>query len=108
MLFRSSAPLDHPPINVSRILHPTETAVFADAAQINTFQPPASPDHPMLEEFYYVTTKEPTAHFRHERTANVVFRDGHVGCEKPVPDSIDRRLPKELVGRLRAEILIVP
>jgi prepilin-type processing-associated H-X9-DG protein len=103
-----SAPLDQPPVNIARILRPTETAIFADAAQINTFQPPASPNHPMLEEFYYLNTNEPTAHFRHQQTANVVFRDGHVGREAPLPGSIDQRLPKEFVGRLRSEILLVP
>src|SRR5947199_7005214 len=60
-----SGPLDQPPVSINKIDHPTETVVFADAAQINTFQPPASLDRPMLEEFYYVTTNEPTAHFRH-------------------------------------------
>ena len=106
-LFLSAQP-DHPPVNVSRIARSSDLAVFADAAQVNTFQPPASPDHPMLEEFYYVNTTEPTVHFRHERTANVVFRDGHVGRENPVSGSIDQRLPKERVGRLRPEILAVP
>jgi prepilin-type processing-associated H-X9-DG protein len=95
-------------VNLSRIVRPGDLAIFADAAQINTFQAPASPEHPMLEEFYYVNTSEPTAHFRHQQSANVVFRDGHAGREMPVPDSIDQRLPKENVGRLRAEILVVP
>jgi hypothetical protein len=40
--------------NISRISHPTETALFADAAQINNFQAPASPSNPMLEEWYYL------------------------------------------------------
>src|SRR5215510_12189494 len=95
-----SAPPDQPPVNVSRIVRSSNLTVFADAAQVSTFQPPASPDHPLLEEFYYVNANEPTAHFRHERTANVMFRDGHVGREKPVVGSIDQRLPKECVGRL--------
>jgi len=103
-----SAPPSQPPVNLSRIVRPGDLAIFADAAQINTFQAPASPEHPMLEEFYYVNTSEPTAHFRHQQSANVVFRDGHAGREMPVPDSIDQRLPKENVGRLRAEILVVP
>ena len=59
----------------------------------------------MLEEFYYIATQEPTAHFRHARMANVVFCDGHVAREKPMPGSLDPRLPAEWVGRLRAEIL---
>lgn len=103
-----SAPPSKPPINSAMIRRPTATALFADAAQINTFQPPASPENPMLEEFYYVSTNstEATAHFRHQNRANVVFCDAHVATEKPVPGSIDERLPAQCVGRLQAEILV--
>jgi prepilin-type N-terminal cleavage/methylation domain-containing protein/prepilin-type processing-associated H-X9-DG protein len=94
-----------PSVNVNGIARPTDTAVFADAAQVNTFLYPASPSHPMLEEFYYINRIEPTAHFRHQSMASVLFLDGHVGRERPVPDSIDPRLPREWVGRLRAEII---
>ena len=61
----------------------------------------------MLEEFYYVSTNrtEATAHFRHVRRANVVFCDGHVGVERPEAGSLDSRLPKQFVGRLRTEAL---
>ena len=38
--------------NVNKVWHPSSTAVFADSAQVNTWQAPASPDHPMLEEWY--------------------------------------------------------
>jgi len=104
-----SAPLGQPTVNLSRVSRPTDLAVLADAAQVNTFQPPASPEHPMLEEFYYVNTNEPTAHFRHRRqTANVLFCDGHVAAQKPAPGSLDLRLPRQCVGRLPAELLIVP
>ena len=100
-----SAPLTQPPVNASRIQRPVDFAVFADAAQINTFQEPASPENPLLEEFYYLSTNEPTAHFRHQRTANAAFADGHVAREKPAAGSIDQRLPKAQAGRLRSEIL---
>ena len=102
-----SAPLDQPPINISRLPRPTETALLADAAQVNTFQPPASPSHPMLEEFYYVSADEATAHFRHARQSNVLFCDGRVASDPPVPGSLDPRLPSQVVGRLRSEILVV-
>jgi len=102
-----SGPLDQPPVSINKIDHPTETVVFADAAQINTFQPPASLDRPMLEEFYYVTTNEPTAHFRHAQKASAVFCDGHVDREKPVPTSIDKRLGGQLIGRIRDEVLVI-
>jgi prepilin-type processing-associated H-X9-DG protein len=61
----------------------------------------------MLEEFYYVSTNrtEATAHFRHNRRANAVFCDGHVALESPAADSIDQRMPNQLVGRLPTEVL---
>ncbi len=101
-----SPPLFERPADVSQITKPGELVLLADAAQVNTFQPPASPEHPMLEEFYYVSTNEPTAHFRHQRTANAVFCDGHAAPEKPLLESIDPRLHGEVVGRLRSEVLV--
>jgi len=53
-----------------------------------------------------VTPREATVHFRHQARANVVFADGHVGTELPAAGSIDARLPAEVVGRLRAEVLM--
>lgn len=99
---------DRPPIRITSIARPAELASFADAAQINDFQAPASPDHPMLEEFYYVNHKEPTAHFRHAMRAEASFIDGHVTRELPVPGSADPRLPRESLGRLRDAILLLP
>jgi prepilin-type N-terminal cleavage/methylation domain-containing protein/prepilin-type processing-associated H-X9-DG protein len=96
------------PFDVGRVGRPSSLAVFADSAQVNTFQPPASAQHPMLEEFFYISTNEPTAHFRHHRAANVVFADGHVGAENGVEASMDARMPRERVGRLRLEILVLP
>jgi prepilin-type processing-associated H-X9-DG protein len=104
--------LGQTPFNISRLARTTETVLFADAAQVNDFQEPASPAHPLLEEFYYVDTDEgggyPNGHFRHQRRANAVFCDGHVDREKPVPGSLDARLPSQWVGWLRPEILRVP
>jgi prepilin-type N-terminal cleavage/methylation domain-containing protein/prepilin-type processing-associated H-X9-DG protein len=105
-----------PPIRVGQIKRLTETALFADAAQVNDFQAPASAANPMLEEWYYLdnptnTTGRsyyPHGHFRHSQQANVVFCDGHVAQEKFLPGSIDQKLPGQLVARLRPEILVVP
>ena len=96
--------------NITIVRRPSDTALFADAAQVNTFQAPASPDRPMLEEFFYVSTNsfEATAHFRHRQFANAVFLDGHVEREPPQPGSLDARLPDRFVGRLRPECLRVP
>jgi prepilin-type N-terminal cleavage/methylation domain-containing protein/prepilin-type processing-associated H-X9-DG protein len=99
-----------PAINVSRIRDPSATTLFADAAQINDFQAPASPEHPLLEEWYYVDAAEdslsyPNAHFRHQQRANVAFLDGHVNRESPLAGTLDGRIPRAWVARLRAEIL---
>jgi prepilin-type N-terminal cleavage/methylation domain-containing protein/prepilin-type processing-associated H-X9-DG protein len=101
-----SAPLNEPPVNVAALAHPATTVLLADAAQVNTFQPPASPANPLLEEFYYVNTNEPTVHFRHHAAANAVFCDGHVASERPAAGTLDARLPGETIGRLRTEILV--
>lgn len=102
-----SAPAGQPPVSIHRITRPTEFVFLADAAQVNTFQFPASSENPLLEEFYYVNTNETTAHFRHASVANGVFVDGHVAPEKPVAGSLDNRLPSQEVGRLRPEILVL-
>jgi len=93
---------------IARMTKPMDTVMFADAAQVNTFQPPAAPDNPLLEEFYYVHELEKTAHFRHQQTATVVFGDGHVDRERAVPGSYDLNMPAQRVGRLRPECLQVP
>jgi prepilin-type N-terminal cleavage/methylation domain-containing protein/prepilin-type processing-associated H-X9-DG protein len=102
-----SAPAIDVPIKITQLSHSSETACFADAAQINTWQAPASPEHPMLEEWYYIddSASQPNGHFRHAQRANVVFCDGHVGVEQCVPRSFDPRMPSQHVGRLRDEIL---
>ena len=103
-----SAPTDQPPVSIARLSRPADTVLLADAAQVNTFQPPAAPDHPMLEEFYYLSTNEATAHFRHAHKAGTAFCDGHVASERPLAGSLDPRLPGQCIGRLRPEILTVP
>ncbi len=103
-----SSPTNQPPLKISRVARPTDTALFADAGQVNDFQEPASPDNPLLEEFYYLSNLEPTVHFRHRARANVVYCDGHVDQESPVHGSLDLRLLGEPVGRLPAESLLVP
>ena len=99
-----------PPVRIARASRPSDTVFLGDAAQVNTFQAPASKANPMLEEFYYVSTSrnEATAHFRHARKANAGFCDGHVATERPAPGSLDMNLPGAFVGRLRPEILALP
>jgi prepilin-type processing-associated H-X9-DG protein len=70
----------------------------------------------MFEEFYNVDLETnyanpnntPNGHFRHAQKANVTFADGHVDLEKPVPGSLDKRLPDQWIGQLRPEIIFVP
>ncbi|MCL4177022.1 MAG: prepilin-type N-terminal cleavage/methylation domain-containing protein, partial [Verrucomicrobia bacterium] len=100
-----SSPAQMPTVPIGSIADPARVVVLADAAQVNTFQPPASPDHPMLEEFYYVNTHETTVHFRHGQRANLLFVDGHVAQAPPLPGSLDQRLPRQCVGRLPPERL---
>ena len=102
-----SAPSSQPSINVSHLIRPAGIALFADAAQVNTWQAPASTAHPLLEEWYYLdsSTNQPNAHFRHAQRALVEFCDGHVGPEKMVPGSLDSRMPDQFVGRLSDEVL---
>ncbi len=103
-----SPPDGQPPIRPQSTPCPAELAVLADAAQVNDFQPPASPDHPLLEEFYYLSSREPTVHFRHQERAQVLFADSHAARESAVTGSLDPRLPEAGVGRLRTEILVIP
>jgi prepilin-type processing-associated H-X9-DG protein len=107
--FLSATP-GQPPLKISKVQRLSEMALFADAAQVNDFQAPASKTTPMLEEWYYVDTTAdyPNGHFRHAGQANVAFCDGHTALEKFVAGSIDPRLPAQCVGTLRSEILIVP
>jgi prepilin-type N-terminal cleavage/methylation domain-containing protein len=100
-----SGPASQPPFNTLVLRSPSSTALFADTAQVNTFQAPASPNNPMLEEFFYFSPHEPTVHFRHGSGAKVVFCDVHVGLEKPLTNSCDWRIPGQTIGRLRNEIV---
>ena len=97
-----------PPFRIDRLASPASVALFADAAQVNTFQAPATPQHPLLEEFYYISTNEPTTHFRHGRRAEVVFCDGHVEALSAAAGSLDPRLASQTVGMLSNEYFQLP
>jgi len=99
------------PLNMTRLAAPGNLAFLADAAQVNTWEAPASARHPMFEEWYYIDNEagqpgpQPNGQFRHQQRANVVFVDGHLGLEQMVPGSLDQRLPAQSIGWLRPEIL---
>jgi prepilin-type N-terminal cleavage/methylation domain-containing protein/prepilin-type processing-associated H-X9-DG protein len=76
------------------------TVLFADAAWINTFQAPASPQNPLVEEWFYIQPGVRYVHFRHGGRANVLFADWHVEALGPAPGSLDPRLPHARVGFL--------
>jgi prepilin-type N-terminal cleavage/methylation domain-containing protein/prepilin-type processing-associated H-X9-DG protein len=105
-----------PAVTVNKIKNPSGLALFADAAQVNDFQDPASPANPMLEEWYYLDVDTnfasanyyPNGHFRHAQRANVTFCDGHVELEAMMTGSLDKKLPNQFVGQLRPEILTLP
>jgi prepilin-type N-terminal cleavage/methylation domain-containing protein/prepilin-type processing-associated H-X9-DG protein len=94
-----------PGVRIDRLAKPGGTVFLADAAQVNTFQSPASKEKPMLEEFYYVNDRERTAHFRHGQKATAAFCDGHVGQLGFDVGSIDDRMADQWVGRLPGELL---
>jgi prepilin-type processing-associated H-X9-DG protein len=105
------SPPNQPPINVKKLNAPASIVLLADAAQVNTFEAPASPRNPMFEEWYYVDYEgtnappQPNGQFRHQRRANALFCDLHIGQETMAAGSLDTRLPAEMIGWLRPEIL---
>ena len=83
----------------------TRRVVFATSAQVNTFEAPASPTHPMLEEFYMVDTFNVTASFRYHGQALCAFADGSTGFVSPQPGTADTRLPNGGVAQLPPNVL---
>jgi prepilin-type N-terminal cleavage/methylation domain-containing protein/prepilin-type processing-associated H-X9-DG protein len=99
------------PLNLRKLAAPANLAFLADSAQVNTFEPPASPRNPMFEEWYYIDNEvgqpspQPNTQFRHQQRANVVFVDGHFAAEQMAAGSADPRLPAQFIGSLPAAIL---
>lgn len=78
---------------------PSQVVVFFTAAQINTFQRPATTRNPMLEEFYGIDEREVTAHFRHGGKAMVSFASGNAGFLPMDESTRDMRCPEVNIGR---------
>lgn len=77
--------------------------IFADSAQVNAFQSPASPSNPAIEEWHCIEPGKPFVHFRHNRKANVLFSDGCVLDIKADNRNL-ARWPEFLVGKFSEEI----
>lgn len=84
---------------------PGQIVVFATSAQINTFQSPASPQNPMIEEFYGIDDKERTVHFRHGGQAMVAYADGSAGFIPMSEGQADTRAPGANIGKLAKKYL---
>jgi prepilin-type N-terminal cleavage/methylation domain-containing protein len=81
------------------VANPSQIVVFFTAAQVNTFQRPASARNPMIEEFYGIDETEVTAHFRHRGMAMVSFASGNAGFLPMDESTRDRRSPEANIGR---------
>jgi prepilin-type processing-associated H-X9-DG protein/prepilin-type N-terminal cleavage/methylation domain-containing protein len=88
------------PMNVAHLQKASSVILLGDCGQVNTFQRPASPTKPMIEEFYIINESYKTIHFRHGNKANILFVDGHVESLEPFPGTEDRRVKGELLGRV--------
>jgi hypothetical protein len=96
------------PLRYWDLENPAKTVVFATAAQVNTFQKPASARNPMIEEFYGFDddrSKIPSVHFRHNGHAMVAYATGSAGLIPMAASGKDRRAPEANVGRLPPEVL---
>jgi prepilin-type processing-associated H-X9-DG protein/prepilin-type N-terminal cleavage/methylation domain-containing protein len=82
------------------------TVVFADAAQVNTFQYPASAAHPLVEEWFYIQPGVRYVQFRHAGQANVLMADWHVESFGPAAGSLDPRLPSAHIGYLDTSVIL--
>lgn len=100
-----TSPKAKQPLRYWDLKNPGQTVVFATSAQINTFQAPASPENPMIEEFYGIDDKEKTVHFRHGGQAMVAYADGSAGFIPMSEGKADSRAPGANIGKLAKKYL---
>ncbi len=93
------------PANQRKVVRPSDTLAFTDTAQVNTFQAPASPANPMIEQWHYVGKFDWTTYYNHSRRANAVMFDGHVRGLEP-EFGVSATLPEAPVGRPPTDIVI--
>lgn len=71
-------------VRITDVTSTSRTMSFADCGRIDYWDDPANP---VLQENFYCdppSNQNPSVHFRHMGTANVVFLDGHVENMTPV------------------------
>ena len=95
------------PVNMNHFRQPGEMVAFADAAQINRFQPPATPADPMFEQWYYIRRTEQTTHYVHDRKANFAMFDGHVQAMS-ASEPINTTFPEAPVARPPQPLQLAP
>lgn len=83
----------------TQLTDPAKVVVFFTSGQVNTFQRPASPKNPMLEEFYGIDEKEVTVHGRHGGKAMVAYATGNAGFLAIDESTRDKRSPEANIGR---------
>lgn len=103
----SLSPTGQSPASIKNLCQPSALALVADAAQVNTFEAPASARNPMFEEWYYINNdaSQPNGQFRHDQRADAVFCDGHAALETMVAGTLDTRLSSQQIGWLPPAIL---
>lgn len=95
------------PAAIDDVAETSRTLAFADAAQVNRFQAPASFSNPLLEQWFYVTRIENLVHYVHGETATASFLDGHVAMLAP-DHPLDRAIPGSPVGRPPGDVSLTP
>lgn len=81
-----------------------KAVLFADTAQVNYWQLPASFANPMFEEWHYVEADEATVHFRHNGKANILYPDTHIDSIGPAKGSFGTLLPQLKIGRFEDRV----
>lgn len=78
---RASVMTDQSGVRTHHVLHPADTVMFADAAFMDSALIEYSFAEPRFHPQYQSRT-DPSIHFRHDKSANVAWCDGHVAAER--------------------------
>ncbi len=89
-----------PPTHLTDLSSASRVIEFATCAQVNSFEPPATPSHPLIEEFFGLDNWSQTIHFRFGREALVLFVDGHVQSMPIFQGTEDQAIPNSAIGRV--------